>query len=91
VIQALGSEENEVINQRTPEMVSNDNKLKTYCMFCGSTVGQISDRTEERVTAVYDCPKCEMNYCDQCSYAKEVEGQVMQLCLRCDSRMEKVA
>ena len=72
-------------------MVSNNNKLKAYCMFCGSTVGQISDRTEERVTAVYDCPKCEMNYCDQCSYAKEVEGQVVQLCLRCDSRMEKVA
>lgn len=64
--------------------------VKAYCIFCGSTVGQISDRTEDLVKAVYDCPKCKQNYCDQCSYEKEIDGQLMQLCLRCDSQIEKV-
>ena len=63
---------------------------KAYCIFCGSTVGQTSDRTEQKVTAVYDCPKCMMNYCDQCSYEKDDEGRKVQLCMRCDSKMEKV-
>ena len=63
---------------------------KAYCIFCGSTVGQQSDRTGGKVTAVYDCPKCERNYCDQCSYAKDVEGHSVQLCLRCDGKLERV-
>jgi hypothetical protein len=69
---------------------SHGNQLKAYCIFCGSTVGQISDRTENRVNAVYDCAKCKVNYCDQCSYEKEIDGRLVQLCLRCDSQMEKV-
>lgn len=59
-----------------------------YCHFCGSTVGQISDRTDEKVLAIYDCPKCRVNYCDRCSYFNK-ENQD-QRCLRCDSNMEKV-
>lgn len=61
-----------------------------HCHYCGSTVGQISDRTEESVTAVYDCPKCSVNYCDQCSYEENSDGKSFQFCLRCDSKMEKV-
>lgn len=64
--------------------------VKAYCIFCGSTLGQISERTSERVNAVYDCPRCQMNYCDQCSYEKEVNGRVVQVCLRCGSQMEQV-
>ncbi len=78
------------MSKKKQETVSKDNTLKAYCMFCGSTVGQISDRTEERVTAIYDCPKCKMNYCDQCSYGKEIDGQSVQFCLRCDNQIEKV-
>lgn len=66
------------------------NTLKAYCIFCGSTVGQISDRTEECVTAIYDCPKCRVNYCDQCSYGKDIDGRSVQFCLRCDNQIEKV-
>jgi len=43
-----------------------------------------------RVNAVYDCPKCNVNYCDQCSYEKEIDGKSVQLCLRCDSQIEKI-
>ena len=64
--------------------------MKAYCIFCGSTVGQISERTEGLVNAVYDCPKCRLNYCDQCSYEKIINGHAVQLCLRCDSRLDKV-
>ncbi len=78
------------MKKKTQETVSNKNTFKAYCMFCGSTVGQISDRTEERVTAIFDCRKCQMNYCDQCSYGKEIDEQLVQFCLRCDSQIEKV-
>ncbi len=65
--------------------------IKAYCIFCGSTVGQISDRTDEIVTAIYDCPRCDSNYCDQCSYAKVTDdGISIQYCLRCNSEMDKV-
>lgn len=69
---------------------SYDNSFKAYCHYCGSTVGQISDRTENRVNAAYDCPKCMVTYCDQCSYEKDIDGRLEQLCLRCDSQMEKI-
>jgi len=69
---------------------SGDNFFKPYCHFCGSTVGQISERTGEIVNAVYDCEKCKVNYCDQCSYEKEIDGNKVQFCLRCDSEIEKV-
>ena len=38
--------------------VSRNSDFKAYCHFCGATVGQISDRTEEKVSSIYDCPKC---------------------------------
>ncbi|MBI4535477.1 MAG: hypothetical protein HY708_04305 [Ignavibacteriae bacterium] len=63
-------------------------EIVASCNYCGATVGEISERTEERVHAVYDCPKCKVNYCDQCSYFSE-EGRV-QRCLRCESKLEKV-
>ena len=34
--------------------VSRNSDFKAYCNFCGATVGQISDRTEEKVSAIYD-------------------------------------
>ena len=56
------------MKKKKQETSSHENPLKAFCNFCGSTVGQISERTENRVNAVYDCPKCNVNYCDQCSY-----------------------
>ena len=78
------------MNKKKEKTTFHDNSIRAYCNFCGSTVGQISDRTEDRVNAVYDCPKCKVNYCDQCSYGKEIDGQLVQLCLRCDSKIDKV-
>ncbi|MFH0725187.1 MAG: hypothetical protein V2B19_02345 [Pseudomonadota bacterium] len=72
------------------ESVSRNSDFKAYCFFCGATVGQLSDRTEEKVSAIYDCPKCRVNYCDQCSYEKEADGELAQFCLRCESKIEKV-
>jgi hypothetical protein len=63
--------------------------IKAYCNYCGSTVGQISERTEEKVRAVYDCPRCVVNYCDQCSYFNKEDS--VQRCLRCESKLEKVS
>lgn len=59
------------------------------CNFCGASVGEISERTKEQVNAIYDCPKCGVNYCDQCSYENEIDGESVQLCLRCDSKLDK--
>lgn len=77
-------------NKKKQESSPHNESLEAYCIYCGSTVGQISDRTEKLVNAVYDCPKCKMNYCDQCSYEKKIDDNLVQLCLRCDSQMEKV-
>lgn len=81
---------NENRKNKTKKKKQKSSSAKAYCIFCGSTVGQISDRTENRVNAVYDCPTCEKNYCDQCSYKKEDDGQTEYFCLRCDSHMDKV-
>jgi hypothetical protein len=62
--------------------------IQAYCHFCGSMVGQTSERTEEEVYDIYDCVKCNVNYCDQCSYFN-TDDQV-QRCLRCESKLEKV-
>lgn len=64
--------------------------LEAYCIFCGSTIGQISESTGEMVNGIYDCPKCQANYCDQCSYEKEINSNVVQICLRCDGEIEKI-
>jgi hypothetical protein len=79
-----------MMRNEKPVISSCDNRLKAYCIFCGSTVGQISDRTENRVNAVFYCSRCRANYCDQCSYEKEIDGVLVPLCLRCDSQMERV-
>ena len=72
----------------SPRSEPNPERVFAYCIFCGSTVGQESDRNGEgeAVTAVYDCPKCRRNYCNVCSYR---DGD-QQRCLRCDSVMAKV-
>ena len=70
--------------------VSRNREFKVYCNYCGATVGQISDRTEEKVSAIYDCPKCKVNYCDQCSYGEKADGKPAQFCLRCESKIEKI-
>jgi hypothetical protein len=64
-------------------------KYKPTCLFCGAEVGDVSQQTEEKVTAIYYCVKCKTNYCDQCSYHKDKKPEV-QLCLRCKSELEKV-
>ncbi|MCI5116973.1 MAG: hypothetical protein D3913_03225 [Candidatus Electrothrix sp. LOE1_4_5] len=69
---------------------SYDKPIKASCHFCGATVGETSERTEEPVTSMYVCEKCKMNYCDQCSYEKKVDGRVKQFCLRCESEIEKL-
>lgn len=76
--------------KKQPANLPDPNDLKAYCIFCGSTVGQVSDRTRKKVKAAYDCPKCRRNYCDQCSYEETVDGKLVQLCLRCDGELEKV-
>ena len=78
------------MSKKKPETISNNKMIKTYCIFCGSTIGQTSDRTGEDVTAIYDCLKCKSNYCDQCSYEKEVNKKSVQFFLRCNSEIEKV-
>jgi len=59
------------------------------CHFCGASIGDMSQRTNKKTRAIYDCKKCCAYYCDQCSYSKENALEV-QLCLRCDSRIEKI-
>ena len=78
------------MNNRRVERVSPNSNFMAYCHYCGATVGQISDRTEEKVNAIYDCPKCKVNYCDQCSYGKDMDGKLVQFCLRCESKIGKV-
>ena len=48
-----------------------DKKFKSSCNYCGAEVDEISQRTGQKVTTIYDCKKCHANYCDQCSYVKE--------------------
>ena len=62
--------------------------VKAYCNFCGSTVGQISERSEEEVHGIYECPKCRVDYCDQCSYFSN--NDQVQRCIRCESKLKKV-
>ena len=61
-----------------------------YCNYCGAKVGEISERTEEKVNAIYNCDKCCYNYCDQCSYETEENGKTVQKCLRCENIIEKL-
>jgi len=60
-----------------------------YCWFCGASVGDESERTGKIVSAIFDCSKCRMNYCDQCSYHRAQEPSV-QRCLRCERVIKKV-
>jgi len=64
--------------------------MNAQCHFCGVNAGEIGEETGEIVTAIFDCPKCKVNYCNQCSYEKEVEGELVQLCMRCDSKLDKI-
>jgi hypothetical protein len=75
---------NRAASQQAPDA------LKPYCISCGSTVGQTSGRTMGKVKALYDCPKCRVSYCDQCSYEQTVDGEQVQQCLDCGGKLEKV-
>jgi hypothetical protein len=70
--------------------ISQDKPFQPYCHYCGASVGETSDRTQEQIYAVYDCLKCRSNYCHQCSYGKEINGKLIQMCLCCDSKLDKV-
>ena len=60
---------------------------RLQCHFCGASISEISERTDEIVSHIYDCPKCSVNYCDQCSYSKKVDQKYIQFCLRCNSEL----
>jgi Zn finger protein HypA/HybF involved in hydrogenase expression len=79
---------NDIGNNERLEM--NSKAIKAYCHFCGASVGDVSERTGNKAEAIYDCPKCRVNYCSQCSALKNdsVDGAV--ICLRCNSKMERV-
>ncbi len=62
---------------------------QNHCFFCGSTLGQISQATEHLVNAIYYCKKCRVDYCDQCSYEKQINGKSKQLCSRCDTVLKR--
>jgi addiction module HigA family antidote len=60
-----------------------------YCSFCGARPGQKSDATGRVVTALYVCPRCGRNYCDQCSSPGREPDSAE--CMRCDAQMDRVA
>ena len=66
------------------------NPGRAWCLFCGASPGDRSWRTDKIAGAIYYCEKCGRNYCDQCSSHAEA-GKGIVLCLRCDSKMERVA
>ena len=68
----------------------NSNEYTPCCHFCGGKVGEISDRTDELISSLYDCAKCNLNYCNQCSYETVEKNRTIQKCLRCDNVVEKV-
>ena len=72
------------------KVFTGDGTPVTWCIFCGAKVGQKSDRTGKIATAMYWCEPCVRNYCDQCSYAKEIAGAPVQHCLRCDAPLESL-
>ena len=78
------------MKKKKKQSISRDHPTQASCNYCGASLGEVSDRTDEHVHAVYDCLKCRVNYCDQCSYGKEIDGELVQMCLRCDSIIEKV-
>jgi len=78
------------MKKKKQEASSHEDQIQAYCHFCGATIGQISERTENLVNAIFYCEKCNVNYCDQCSYEKETDGHLAQFCLRCENQIEKV-
>jgi len=78
------------MNEPKWRIFRSEKKPVTWCMFCGANVGEISERTGEKTTAMYYCEQCWKNYCDQCSYEKEVGGERKQYCLRCDTELERL-
>ena len=64
---------------------------RLQCHFCGASISEISERTEEIVNSIFDCPKCRVNYCDQCSYSEDTDQANIQRCLRCDSKLDKLS
>lgn len=69
----------EKINNHTP-----------YCHFCGGKIGETSERTDEEIHLIFDCEKCNFNYCDQCSYETIEKNKHVQKCLKCNNIIYKV-
>lgn len=76
------------MKKKKQEASSHENQIQAYCYFCGATIGQISERTENIVNTIFYCKKCIANYCDQCSYEKEKDGNLVQFSLRCEKQIE---
>lgn len=64
---------------------------KPQCSYCGGIVGELGERNGEEINAIYDCPRCRLNYCSDCSYEGKRSGEKQQLCLRCDGRLDLVS
>lgn len=78
---------NENVWWRNLLLSKNETAFVEQCHFCGASEGEISERTYERVKKLYYCPRCQNIYCDQCSYEKVKDVEKLQLCLRCDSKL----
>ena len=63
-------------------------KYEPSCYYCGSRIGEISEQTNEMVNSIFDCERCNVNYCDQCSYEKIENAVKVQKCIRCNSTIE---
>ncbi len=66
-----------------------------WCMFCGASVGEISDAGEDpgtnRATDVYYCATCNYMYCSICSYKSDSCASDEAVCVRCDNIMKRVS
>ncbi len=64
-------------------------------MFCGASVGEISNAGENsgtnRATDVYYCATCNYMYCSICSYKSDSCAGDEAVCVRCDNIIKRVS
>lgn len=85
---ALPGKERKKPSKKLPEALKNPEAFVARCDYCGAAPGEISGRTEETVSALFECTKCNQLYCDQCSYFSSADQ--VQRCLRCENTVEKL-
>jgi hypothetical protein len=85
---ALPGKERKKPSKKLPEALKNPEAFVASCDYCGAAPGEISGRTGETVSALYECAQCDQLYCDQCSYFSSADQ--VQRCLRCENTVEKL-